>query len=352
MIGMIAYGFMASFFSLPNIFAYLFLGGIMFGGLASGIIISRRYIKRKKSVVLVILSFILFPISLTIIYLVGLYTLIPEYISNVIALIRLKKSVEPKSVGEGYLRSKRKIGYAFAGLLSILYAVYFINTSIVETNINNDIYKNTGYKIGAPEHVIIKNYYYNGANTNYSKDNDFNYVIKNDTLFILANNNGICHSDIIFAQPNGNYPDKTNYLKSTNFYSNFLRKEIDMLFTEIRIANHGNKHAFMLIVDIRSEQEKVGQMIQTRHMNKQTADIFLDKTHADPESIQLFGGKGTLLETIRIAKGKYIAFYDSFNDDEKDYKVIVSYDGNEYTLLTFYDIVNCDVYRKDSINDE
>ena len=81
-------------------------------------------------------------------------------------------------------------------------------------------------------------------------------------------------------------------------------------------------------------------------MDKHITDIFLDKTHADPENIQLFNNRGTLLETMRIANGKYIAFYDSFNDDEKDYKVIVSYDSNEYILLIYNGIVNSDVEFK------
>ncbi|MFA5675603.1 MAG: hypothetical protein WDA65_03690 [Christensenellales bacterium] len=344
-LGMFLYGLLATFAILPNVVVYSLLGGIFFGGIASGSIIFCRYFKKKKPIVIVILC-TLFPISLTIIIIVGIISLIPEYISNVIALIYLKKGIDPELATKSYLKSKRIISLVFGILFIIFFIVYLVNNFVNETNTNDDIYKNTGYIVGSPDYVIFKNYYYEGVNTSYEDDKDYDCVIKNDTLFILANKNGICHSNILFAQFNGMYPDKSNYLKSGNIYSIFLKEELDVLFTEIRIANQGNKHAFMLIIDSRSEQEKIYQIMETRNMDKHITDIFLDKTHADPENIQLFNNRGTLLETMRIANGKYIAFYDSFNDDEKDYKVIVSYDSNEYILLIYNGIVNSDVEFK------
>lgn len=346
-LGMILYGLLAAVFALFSCaFLYALLGGIMFGGIASGIILFSRYMT-QKSTAFKVLSYVLFPITLSIVSIVGYITLLPYYISNLIIFIRTKNNIDTKRISEISLKTKKITYLVYACFIIVIFIGYYIYNAINEINIINDIYKETGYTAGSPDYVILRNYYYSGSDTDYNKT-DYVYKVKNNTLFILAKNDSICYSNILFAQSNGKYRIESEYLKSGDFYGGFLKQDIDELFTDVRIANKENNHAYMLIIDARSKQEQIKQIMKTwRNMDEQAAAGFLDSTHADIDKIQLFDEKGTSLETISVAGGIYIAFYDSFNSDNTDYEVIVSYEGKKYTLLTYENIVNCSITVSD-----
>lgn len=340
LLGMLLYGLLAAYAQFPNVFLYTLLGGIFLGGIASGSILFGRYIRRKKSVALITLSCVLFPVTMMIIIMIGLYFLVPHYINNMIILVQKKKCSDPKQTNEVCSRLIRKTNLVYGFTLIVLVLGYLIYGAVTKTNITHDIYQNTGYSSGTPEYFIYRNYYYDGVSKDYIKSTDYNYIIKNDTLFILANHNGISYSNILFAQPNGEYPLETRDLYSGEYDGDLMREDIDKLFTNIRIAIHGDKYAFMLIIDKRNEQERIAQIKKQYKVNEERANLFLDRTYAEIEKLQLYDEKGILLDSISINNGEYIAFFDSFNNNRTDYKVIVTYEDNEYDLLTYNDIVH------------
>ena len=348
LLGMILYGGLAIFARFPYAFLYVLLGGIFLGGIASGIILFSRYMKQQKSKTLKILSYVFFPITFSIIINIGVVLLVPYYISNFIIYVRTKSCTEPQRIAEIHSKTNKTINYVYVCLIAVMVFSYFVYSIFNETTISDDINTNTGYVAGSPEHVIFKDYYYDGINTDYNAIRDYSYKIKDNTLLILANKDGICYSNILFEKADGKYPDNIEYLKSGDFYGSFLRKDIDELFTNVRMANNGDNHAFMLIIDTRSIQQQIKQIKETWvNLDEQNAAIFMDSTHADIDKIQLFDEKGTSIKTMAVGQGKYIAYYDSFKSDNTDYKVIVTYEGEEVGLLTYDDIVNCNILVTD-----
>ncbi len=348
LLGMVLYGGLAIFARFPYAFLYILLGGIFLGGIVSGIILFSRYMRQHKPRVLTILCCVFFPVTLLIIVNIGVALLVPYYISNLIIYIRTKNCTDPQRIAEINIKSSRVINLVYACLIAASFMSYSVYTILNDSMISDVIIKNTGFVAESPEYVIFKNYFYDGNNTNYNAIRDYSYIIKDSALFILANKDGKCESNILFEQSDGKYPDMGEYLKSGDVYGDFLREDIDELFTTVRIANYDENHAFMLIIDTRSQQEQIDQLIETwGNLNEKSATSFLDSTHADIDKIQLFDENGSSLKTISIAQGRFIAYYDSFKSDNTNYKVVVSYEGKNFELLTYDDIVNCNVLVTD-----
>ncbi len=347
LIGLVLFGSLAIYAQFTYVFAYSLLGGLMMGGTASGSILFGRYIKQQKSAVLIVLCCIFFPIALMVIIIIGMVLLIPYYISNIIVLVQVHKKNNPNGYETMRSGSKRIIYSVFGSILIVSIVGYYAYTTIRNTHIANSIVENTGYTVGSPQYVIYKNYYYDQISKDYNFNADYDYLITNNTLFILVKKGYVCYSNIIFELPNGQYPDKNNYNMSGGSYGELMRRDIDELFSMIKIANVGDKYAYMLIIDARSKDERLADLSETFSIDKEAASkIIYDNTFADPDELRLVDENGSLIERIEINDGRYIAYCDSFRKEETDYCVMALYKGETLMLLTYEDVVSGNITRR------
>ena len=165
---MLIFGFIAVLYCvpLPKAFFYPLLGGVQLGGIASGVILFGRFIKRKP-VVWRVLSCVLFPITIVIIVACGIALVIPCYVSN--ALIMLKtRNCDDLNHYEKVSADISKKTYLLYGITAIvLIAANFAYSAAFNMQIANKILESSGYAPGSPDYVVLKNYYYSEKTEDY-----------------------------------------------------------------------------------------------------------------------------------------------------------------------------------------
>jgi hypothetical protein len=335
------------------------VGGSLFGGIVSGFILMFRFFKTPRSKKLKVAASILFPVTFGVVVGIGVYSFLPYYVSNIIILLRTKKGGDPLQEETLTYKVNNITWVVSLCLLVASLAGIYLYSYIGEVNISKDIFSKTGYKSGTPDYAIIRNYYYNQDHSDFVSKEDYHYSINDGALFVLAQNNGIITSDILFADSNGEYTNRNTQDHQTGANSLWLRADLDKLFTDVTVTKKGTVYAYKISIDARTVEEltkayvdniessdfseavkkrfEVPEMIQAT-LNTQ------DKTYADPGEIQLFDNAGQQLACLKLDDGRYVVFCDALTTGDTGYKVTASYQGQTIPLLTYDDIVQSRIF--------
>lgn len=292
----------------------------------------------------------LFPITIDIIVACGIALVIPCYVSNALKMLKTRNCDDLNHYEKVSADISKKAYWLYGITAIVLIAANFAYSAAFNMQIANKILESSGYAPGSPDYAVLKNYYYSEKTEDY-KNLDYDYTVMGNALFILAKKNSMCKSDIIFALPNGQFPEKNRYNKFASPRGIYLRKDIRKYFSEIKIANVSSQYAYMVILDSRSDEQRAADWGETFNTDMEEAYLHIDslddKSHINVDELQLANHKGVSLEKIQISGGEYVAFCDSFAKEDKDYSLTVSYRGEQTVLLTYDDIVRLKVSHND-----
>ena len=332
---------------MPLIWLIL-LCALMSGGIVSGFILLIRSLK-LCSIAVKILVWVFFPITILAVSSVGMVTLIPYYIYNLICISQKKYADEPARLMPAAPR-KRRLGWAIAGgCLLLAYLGNTLFSVLNETTIANDIYKRTGCAPGSPDNLIIRQFCYDPDDSDYTVYLDYDYDIKDSVLFVLTDRRqGM--GKIKFPNVFGQYTIDEN----TQVYriGGDVREDLDRLFSECHVARQGGTLAYMLILDARSRDERIEKYLQDIPMaagieNIEALSAYAenkadraDPTYAEPDELELADETGEPIPSKALSDGKYVIYYDVVRIGDTGYSVTASYQGETYQLLTYDDIVN------------
>lgn len=314
-LGMILYGGLAFFSDMTRVIVYAVLGGILLGGLASGIILFGRFMKQRRSTALIVLACVLAPVTMLVIASVGVYGVIPYYIYNMVVLKRTKEGDAPASTIQTTKHTKKAVWIVVLCIIAVLMIASITYKAIRSSMISQEMYAKTGYAVGSPEHFILTHYY----NFGILEDGEYEYIEQDDVLFVLVKRDGLFLTDIHYGTVQGNY---TTY-KGMNRYifindSDLMREDLGKLLTDIKLEGKGDSYALMFTTDSRTDD----------------APIVLSLTDENGVSIQ------------KMNDGNYTVYCDVIHKNNKDYNLIVSYKGDTYTLLTYEDIAAFNITNK------
>lgn len=284
-----------------------------------------------------------FPVTIVIIVACGIALVIPCYVSNALILVKTRNCDDQNHYEKVSADISKKV-YRLYGIIAIVFiAANFAYSAALNMQIAGRIQESSGYAPGSPDYVVLKNYYYSEETEDY-KNLDYDYTVVKSALFILAKKNSMCKSDIIFAMPNGRFPEKNRYNMSGGSRGSFMREDIRKCFSEIKVANVGSQFAYMLIADLRSDEQRAADWSETFNTGMEDAYLSIgsldDKSHINVDELRLVNHKGVSPKRIQISGGEYVAYCDSFSKEDKDYSLTVYYRGELALLLTYDDIVH------------
>lgn len=317
-LGNILYGGLALISNMTPVIVYAILGGMLPGGLASGIILVGRFMRQRKSTVLIVLACVLAPVTMLVIMAVGVYGVIPYYIYNLVLIKKTKAADIPQHTVQTAKRTKKTVWIVALCIIAGLMIANTIGEAISDSMIAQEVFAKTGYAVGSPDHVILKEYYYHDG---VLEDGEYEYVELDGVLFALARRGSEIDSNIYYSNKNGGYARDVKTSRSAFSTGTFMRHDIDRLFTRIQIKKSGEVYALMLTIDARRDDEHIWH---------------IDRTYADVHKLTLTDENGESIQTM--TDGKYTVYCGVMLEDNNDYKLIVSYKGDTYTLLTYEDI--------------
>jgi hypothetical protein len=303
----------------------LFVAPFSFGGILSGFILLIRQL-RLSPVSVKVLVWVLFPVTLLVVFVCGTVTLLPYYIYNLVYIRKTKKEVFPgQPLPPPSYRSKKKTVLL---IIVAFYVVFLLASQIYQTirdaGIAKDIYEKTGYTPESLDNIIIAEFYYRPYDPDYARSLDYSYDIKDGTLFILNEDNW--RHRIKFPNLFGKYSQGDNAQRSEYLYGTRIRPDLDQLFTGCSLARQGNTYAYMLTLDATGKDQLA-------------KELFNDFTFAQPGKLELYDETGGEITSKAMDNGRYVIYYDVIYTDDTEYTVTASYRGESYTLLTYDDII-------------
>lgn len=355
-LGMILYGGIAYFNDLTTVILFGILGGILLGGLASGIILFGRYMKQRRSTALIVLACVLAPVTMFVIMAVGMYGVIPYYIYNLVVIKRIKEGDARASTMQTTKRTKKAVGIVVVCIIAAVIIGLKTYQAINDSLIAQEVFTKTGYTVGSTDHLVLKEYYYHDG---VLEDGKYDYFEQDGVLFVLAKRSSEIYSNIYHANRYGEYIGVGKVSRSIFSSKTFMRHDIDRLFSSIKIENTGEVFALMLTIDARSDNEHIADYldgIARGWSNEKTRKSFvakehtdfiishIDRTYADTDELTITDENGEAIQTM--THGNYTVYCDVIRKNNKDYKWIVSYKGDTYTLLTYEDIAAFNITNK------
>lgn len=204
----------------------------------------------------------------------------------------------------------------------------------------------TGYEAGSPDNFIIREYIYNVNMKSLPTDYEYEYRISNGVLFVLSRNQHTVRSNLFFPYINGAYPSPFKAGTSINTSGEYMRADLNALFSEVRLVKSGRVYALMLVIDARSDEAHIAEYRDMPGMWDADDDLFAsmlknweDSTYAVPDALRLFDQSGAAIESITCSDGAYRAYYVTVVRGDTAFALTAEYEGKDFVLLTYEDIV-------------
>jgi hypothetical protein len=334
-----------------------------YSGILSGFILLVRQL-RFCPVAVKVVVWVLFPLTLMVVIMGGMVTVLPYYIYNLVRIRKTPKETFPgKPMPTPADRAKRRTALLIGVIsLVIIGVVSQIIPAVQNAVAAANVYHDTGYRQDSVDNLIIREFYYSPNNPDYAQDMEYSYDIKDGVLFVL-NNSDMAERKIKFPDIIGRYNVKSGAGRISNASAPFLREDLDRLFTNCCIAGDNGEYAYMLTIESYSE----GEMINTRVRDNMasnpgesdTPDLrewiksrmpWTDRTCAPPGELELFDASGEPIASKTLRDGKYVLYYGVVHRGDTQYQITASYKGENYTLLTYDDIVNFRLLSRDRKN--
>jgi hypothetical protein len=361
MAGMLIYGPLALSGGLQPAFLFFLLGGVFFGGIASGGIFYGRFMARKNSVTLIVLSAVFFPVTLFVCVAAGIFSFIPYFIYNIVLYTHIKKYNDLSRLEQITRRAKTAAWVSIGCVLLTAYIGYMLYSSVQAVNASREIYEKTGYITGTPEYLVYKKYYYDKGIKD-AAQKDYAFAIQDKSLFVLAKTKNTIYSDIFYPDTYGHYIDDDNSTRSmfTSGAYDFMRKDLNSIFTSISIRQYGGVYAFMLVIDARTNAQQtaeyfdsidampISEATKKEIKSKEKVDLVIgtnDHTYADTQFLEINDTMGNPLKHLQSSDGKYTVFYATMLSTDKKYSITARYMGKAVTL-TNEDIRNMNISKK------
>lgn len=260
--------------------------------------------------------------------------------------------VEPPRTFVVPRREKNKTIIIIVCVIAALVMGFHAYEAIRDEVISADIKSLTGYEAGSPDNLIIREYLYNVNTKSMPADYEYDYGISGGVLFALCKNQNTVRSNLYFPDFNGKYPSQSEGERSFYARGQFMRADLDGLFSELTLVKYRDIYALMLTIDARSKVSHIAEYREVYHIepNSENEDEILqslldweDRTYADPDVLRLYDQNGAPVPSLSCSNGDYRVYYIRIGKADTSFAMSVEYNGEKCVLLTYKDIITFNV---------